>query len=59
MVKKLSLVHVEVIDRRLLSSGDVTYETIHLEVKVGNHSSSIVFSIIRIPLALVILDFLG
>jgi hypothetical protein len=48
-------VHVEVIDRQPLSSGDVTHETIPLEVKFGNYSSSIVFNIIRTPSASVIL----
>jgi hypothetical protein len=38
-----------------LSSGDVTYETALLEVKFGNHSSSIVYNIIRTPSAPVIL----
>jgi hypothetical protein len=55
IVKELSLVHVEIIDRRPLSSENVTYKTILLEVKFGNYSSSIVFNIIRIPLAPIIL----
>jgi hypothetical protein len=55
IVKKLSLVHVEVIDGQPLSFGNVTHETIPLEVKFGNHSSSIVFNIIRIPSVPVIL----
>jgi hypothetical protein len=47
--------HVEVIDRRSLFIGDITHETTLLEVKFGNHSSSIIFNIIRIPSTLVIL----
>jgi hypothetical protein len=47
--------HVEVIEGRSLSSRDVTHETIPLEVKFGNHSSSIVFSIIRTPSTPIIL----
>jgi hypothetical protein len=55
VVKKLSLVHVEVIDGWPLSSGDFTHKTTPLEVRFDNHSSSIVFNIIRIPSAFVIL----
>jgi hypothetical protein len=55
LVKKLSPVHVEVIDERPLSSGNITYKTIPLEVKFGNHSSSIVLNIIRTSSAPVIL----
>jgi hypothetical protein len=47
--------HVEVIDGRPLSSGGIIHETAPSEVKFGNHSSSIVFNIIRIPSILVIL----
>jgi hypothetical protein len=50
-VKKLSHVHVEVIDEQPLSSGDVIYKTTPLEVRFGKHSSSIVFNIIRTPSA--------
>jgi hypothetical protein len=53
--KKLSSVHVEVIDGRPLSSGDVTHETAPLKVKFGNHSSSIIFNIIRTPSVPIIL----
>jgi hypothetical protein len=55
IVKKLNLVHVEIIDDRPLPSRDVTHEIIPLEVKFGNHSSSIVFNIIRTPSTPVIL----
>jgi hypothetical protein len=55
VVKKLSLVHVEIIDGEPLSSRDVTHETILLEVRFGKHSNSIVFNIIRTPSAPVIL----
>jgi hypothetical protein len=51
IVKKLSHVHVEVIDEQPLSSGDVIYKTTPLEVRFGKHSSSIVFNIIRTPSA--------
>jgi hypothetical protein len=37
-----------------LSSGDITHKTTSLEVRFGKHSNSIVFNIIRTPLALVI-----
>jgi hypothetical protein len=47
--------HVEVIDGQPLSFGDVTYRTAPLEVKFGNHSSSIVFNIIKTPSIPVIL----
>jgi hypothetical protein len=47
IVEKLSLVHVEVIDRRTLSFGDVTHKTAPLEIKLGNHSSSIIFNILK------------
>jgi hypothetical protein len=55
IVKRLNPVHIEVIDKRLLSFGNITYKTIHLEVNFGNHSSSIVFNIIRTPSVPVIL----
>jgi hypothetical protein len=55
VVKKLNPVHVEVIIGRPLSFGDVTHETILLEVNFGNHNNSIVFNIIRIPSAPIIL----
>ena len=51
----LSLMHVEVIDGQPLSFGDVTYGTASLEVNFDNHSSSIVFNIVRTPLTPVIL----
>jgi hypothetical protein len=55
IVKKLSHVHIEVIDGWPLFSGDVTHKTMPLEVKFGNHSSSIGYNIIRTPSAPVIL----
>jgi hypothetical protein len=55
IVKKLSPLHVEIIDGQPLSSGDVTHKTTPLEVKFGSHSNFIVFNIIRTPSALVIL----
>ena len=55
IVKKLNLVHVEIIDGQPLSSRDVTHKIATLEVKFGNHYSSIVFKIIRSPSASIIL----
>ena len=49
LVRKAKLVHVEVIDERPLSSGSVTHETIPLEVTFQNHSSQIIFNIIKTP----------
>jgi hypothetical protein len=49
IVKKLSPVHVEVINEQSLSSVNVIHETILLEVKFGSHSNSIIFTIIRTP----------
>jgi hypothetical protein len=53
----LSPVHVEVIEGQLLSSRNATHKTAPLEVKFDNHSSSIVFNIIKIPSAPVIFGF--
>jgi len=55
LVKKPKPVHVEVIDGRPLSSGDVTHETKPLKVRLENHESSIVFNIIKTPSCPVIL----
>jgi hypothetical protein len=55
IVKKLSLVHVEVIDGQPLFFGDVTHETTPLEMRFGKHNTSIVFNIIITPSAPVIL----
>jgi hypothetical protein len=49
IVKKLNLMHVEIIDGQPLSSRDVTHKIAPLEVKIGNYYSSIVFNIIRTP----------
>jgi hypothetical protein len=54
VVKKLSLVYVEVIDGQSLSFGEVIHKTTPLEVRFGKHNSSIVFNIIRTPSVLVI-----
>jgi hypothetical protein len=56
IVKKLSPVHVEVINGRSLSSRDIIHKTTPLEVKFGNHSSSVVFSIIKTPSTPIILE---
>jgi hypothetical protein len=55
VVKKLTPVYIEVINERPLSSGDVTQETTPLEMRIGKHSSSIIFNIIKILSASVIL----
>jgi len=55
LVKKLKSVHVEVIDGRPLSSGDVTHETKPLKVHLENHGSNIVFNVIKTPSCPVIL----
>ncbi len=49
IVRKPEPVHVEVIDGRPLSSGDVTHETIPLDVLLDNHSSRVTFNIIKTP----------
>ena len=55
VVKKLTLVHIEVINKQPLSFGDVVHRTAPLEMTFGNHSSSIIFNIIRTSSAPIIL----
>ena len=55
LVKKSKSVHVEVIDGRQLSSGDVTHEIVPLEVIIKDHISIVIFNVIRSPSNLVIL----
>lgn len=55
LVKKLTPVHVEVIDGRPLSSGNITYETKPLKICLENHRSNIVFNVIKTPSCPVIL----
>ena len=47
--------HVEVIDGRPLSSGSVTHKSEPIEVTFKDHSSYIIFNIIKIPSNLIIL----
>ena len=49
LVRKSKPVHVEVIDGRPLLSGSVIYESEPLEVTFEDHSSYIIFNIIRTP----------
>ena len=49
LVQKPKPVHVEVIDGRPLSSGDVTHETRPIKVTIDGHDSYIAFNIIRSP----------
>jgi hypothetical protein len=49
IVEKSKLVHVEVIDGRPLSLGDVTHETRPIKVTTGGHDSYIAFNIIGSP----------
>lgn len=55
LVKKPKPVHVEVIDGRPLSSGNVIHETKPLKVRLENHESNIVFNVIKTPSCPVIL----
>ena len=49
LVLKPKPVHVEVIDGRPLLSGSVTHESKPMEVAFENHSSFVIFNIIRTP----------
>ena len=55
LVQKSKPIHVEVIDGRPLLSGSVTHESEPIEVTFKDHSSYVVFNIIRTPLNPVIL----
>jgi hypothetical protein len=55
LVKKPKPVHVEVIDGRPLSSGNVIHETKPLKIRLENHESNIVFNVIKTPSCPVIL----
>lgn len=46
LVKKIKSVHIEVIDGRSLSSRDVTYEIVLLDVAIKEHNSIVVFNVI-------------
>lgn len=49
LVRKLKLVHLEVIDGRPLLSSSVTHESYPIEVTFKDHSSYIIFNIIKTP----------
>ncbi len=49
VVKKLTLVPVEVIDGRTIASGAITHETTPLELCIGKHTKKIVLNIISTP----------
>ena len=49
LVLKSKPVHIEVIDGRPLLSGSVTHESKPIEVAFENHSSFVIFNIIRTP----------
>jgi hypothetical protein len=50
-------IFVEVIDERPLVSGDVTYETIPLDIVIEGHHSIIAFNIIKSPSNPIVLGF--
>jgi hypothetical protein len=50
-----TLVLVEVIDGRSLSSELITYETKPLDVTIGSHTSKVVFNVISSPKNIVII----
>jgi hypothetical protein len=54
-VQKSKPIHVEVIDGRPLLSSSITHETKPLEVEFKDHSSCVIFSIIKTPSSPVIL----
>ncbi len=49
MVKKSTLVSVEVIDGRTIASSAITHETTPLELCIGKHVEKIVLNIISTP----------
>ena len=55
LVQKIQSIHVEVIDGRPLSFGDVTHEIHPIKVITNGHNSLVVFNIIKSPSNLVIL----
>lgn len=50
LVKKIKPVHVEVIDGCLLSSCDIIYEIVPLDVVIKDHNSVVIFNVLRSPL---------
>ena len=55
LITKKHLIHVEVIDGKLLVLGDVTHETIPLDIVLKGHHSIIAFNVIKSPSNLVVL----
>jgi len=49
VIKKSTLVPVEVIDGRTIASGAITHETTLLELYIGKHTEKIVLNIISTP----------
>jgi len=49
MVKKSTLIPMEVIDGRTITSSAITHETTPLELRIGKHASKIVLNIISTP----------
>jgi hypothetical protein len=49
VVKKSTLVPVEVIDGRTIASGAITHETTPLELYIGKHTEKIILNIISTP----------
>jgi hypothetical protein len=49
VIKKSTLVPVEVIDGRTIASGAITHETTSLELCIGKHTEKIFFNIISTP----------
>ena len=49
LVKKTKPVHVEVIDGRSLVLGDVTHETVLLDILIKDHNSIVTFNVIKSP----------
>ncbi len=58
VVKKSTLVPVEVIDGRTIASGAITHETTPLELYIGKHTEKIVLNIISTPHHPIILGLL-
>jgi len=56
LVKKTKPVHVEVIDGRSLISGDITHETIPLDIVIKDHTSIVTFNVIKSPSNPIILE---
>ncbi len=58
MVKKSTLVSVEVIDGRTIASGAITHKTTPRELYIGKHTEKIVLNIISTPHHPIILGLL-